>query len=55
MEDEDTVDKITWTANYKPPPPAEQAGERRRDPEAVEAEMRQRERELQKLLLIKVK
>ncbi|KAK4286942.1 hypothetical protein Pmani_039976 [Petrolisthes manimaculis] len=49
------VGRVEWVAQYNPPAAPEVAGQRRRDPEAVEQEMRQLERELQKLFLITIK
>ncbi|XP_071538177.1 dynein axonemal intermediate chain 7-like [Panulirus ornatus] len=55
VEEVCTVTRIPWVAQYNPPAAPEAAGQRRRDPEAVEQEMRQLEKELQKLLLITIK
>ncbi|XP_076047226.1 dynein axonemal intermediate chain 7 homolog [Oratosquilla oratoria] len=55
VEDCNSVRRVQWRAKFNPPPPAEAAGQRRRDPEAIEQEMRQLEKELQKLLLITIK
>ncbi|XP_063841391.1 dynein axonemal intermediate chain 7 homolog isoform X2 [Scylla paramamosain] len=55
VEEVCTVSRVHWVAQYNPPAAPEAAGQRRRDPEAVEQEMRQLERELQKLLLITIK
>ncbi|XP_047487265.1 dynein axonemal intermediate chain 7 homolog [Penaeus chinensis] len=55
VEEVCTVSKVEWVAQYNPPAPAEAGGQRRRDPEAVEQEMRQLEKEMKKLLLITIK
>ncbi|XP_050725906.1 dynein axonemal intermediate chain 7 homolog [Eriocheir sinensis] len=55
VEEVCSVSRVHWVAQYNPPAAPEAAGQRRRDPEAVEQEMRQLERELQKLLLITIK
>ncbi|XP_042209640.1 dynein axonemal intermediate chain 7-like [Homarus americanus] len=55
VEEVCTVSRVHWVANYNPPAAPEAAGQRRRDPEAVEQEMRQLEKELQKLILITIK
>ncbi|XP_053652417.1 dynein axonemal intermediate chain 7-like [Cherax quadricarinatus] len=55
VEEVCTVSRVHWVAQYNPPAAPEAAGQRRRDPEAVEQEMRQLEKELQKLLLITIK
>ncbi|XP_069178268.1 dynein axonemal intermediate chain 7 homolog isoform X2 [Procambarus clarkii] len=55
VEEVCSVAQVHWVAQYNPPAAPEGAGQRRRDPEAVEQEMRQLEKELQKLLLITIK
>ena len=54
MDDEPTVERIPWVADYKPPKPPE-GDQRRRDPEEIEQEMRLLEIELQKLILFTIK
>ncbi|XP_068243751.1 dynein axonemal intermediate chain 7-like [Palaemon carinicauda] len=56
VEEVCSVSRIHWQAKYNPPATSgEGSSQRRRDPEAVEQEMRQLEKELQKLLLITIK
>ncbi|XP_064116681.1 LOW QUALITY PROTEIN: dynein axonemal intermediate chain 7 homolog [Macrobrachium nipponense] len=56
VEEVCSVSRIHWQAKYNPPNSSgEGSSQRRRDPEAVEQEMRQLEKELQKLLLITIK
>ncbi|XP_066969371.1 dynein axonemal intermediate chain 7-like [Macrobrachium rosenbergii] len=56
VEEVCSVSRIHWQAKYNPPNSSGEGNtQRRRDPEAVEQEMRQLEKELQKLLLITIK